>query len=36
MLNDEIEKKNIKKNLKKRLRLTCQTRNSGYKTEITL
>ena len=35
MLKDEIEKKSIKKGPKKQLELTCQTRDSGYKIEIT-
>jgi hypothetical protein len=40
MLKIEIEKKSIKKNPEKsnlnQPRLTCQTRNSGYVTRITL
>jgi len=32
----KLKKKSIKKGPKKQLKLTCQTRDSGYKIEITL
>jgi hypothetical protein len=36
LLEDVTEEKNqLKKDLKKRYELTCQTHNSGHKTEIT-
>ena len=35
MLKDEIKKKSIKKNIKKRLKLTCETHDLGHKTKIT-
>jgi hypothetical protein len=35
MLNDEIKKKSIKKNLKTISELICQIHDPGHKTEIT-
>jgi hypothetical protein len=35
LMNNEFEKKSIKKDLKKQLVLTCQTHYPGHKTIIT-